>query len=64
MLVDGDGSLQAIEANGYMDSGDSAGQTVVGLMRISYPGPPMSLNDYDVISNGAPAKPFQAPAGS
>lgn len=61
VLVDGDGALQAIESNGYMDSGDSAGQTVVGLMRISYPGPPMSLNDYDVISNGVPAKPFQAP---
>ena len=61
VLVDGDGTLQAIVSNGYMDSGDSAGQTVVGLMRISYPGPPMSLNDYDVISNGAPARPFQAP---
>ncbi len=61
VLVGGDGTLQAIVSNGYMDSGDSAGQTVVGLMRISYPGPPMSLNDYDVISNGAPARPFQAP---
>jgi xanthine dehydrogenase YagR molybdenum-binding subunit len=56
-----DGSLQAVAASGYMDGGDSAGQTVVGLMRLSYPGPPMALADYDVVSNGAPAKPFQAP---
>ena len=56
-----DGSLRAISAKGHMDSGDSIGQTVVGMMRFSYPGPPMSLDDYDVISNGAPAKPFQAP---
>jgi xanthine dehydrogenase YagR molybdenum-binding subunit len=59
--VDESLSLRAIRADSYTDSGDSAGQTVVGLMRLSYPGPPMDLNDHDVISNGSPAKPFQAP---
>ena len=56
-----DGDLRAVTAAAYMDSGDSAGQTVAGTMRFSYPGPPMSLLDYDVVSNGAPAKPFHAP---
>ena len=61
VLGGADGSLKAISAKGHMDSGDSIGQIVVGMMRFSYPGPPMSLDDYDVISNGAPARPFQAP---
>jgi xanthine dehydrogenase YagR molybdenum-binding subunit len=56
-----DGDLRAVTAAAYMDSGDSAGQTVAGTMRFSYPDPPMSLVDYDVVSNGAPAKPFHAP---
>lgn len=56
-----DGRLMAIEAAGYHDGGDSAGQTVVGLIRLSHPGPPMSLVDYDVVTSGAPASPFQAP---
>ncbi len=61
VLGSADGDLRAVTAAAYMDSGDSAGQTVAGTMRFSYPGPPMSLTDYDVVSNGAPAKPFHAP---
>lgn len=61
LLSTSDGGFAALEATAYMDSGDSAGQTVAGTMRFSYPGPPMQLIDYDVVSNGAPAKPFHAP---
>ena len=56
-----EGELRAVTATAFMDGGDSAGQTVARTMRFSYPGPPMSLIDYDVVSNGAPAKPFHAP---
>lgn len=56
-----DGCLEAVEATAHMDGGDSVGQTVVNLVRLSYPGPPMSLVDYDVVNNAPPAKAFQAP---
>jgi xanthine dehydrogenase YagR molybdenum-binding subunit len=56
-----DGSLQAVEAVAHLDGGDSVGQTVANLMRLSYPGRPMALVDYDVVNNAPPAKPFHAP---
>jgi xanthine dehydrogenase YagR molybdenum-binding subunit len=61
VLGGADGSLRAVEAVAHMDGGDSVGQTVVNLMRLSYPGRPMALVDYDVLNNAPPAKPFQAP---
>ncbi len=55
------GDLRAVTATAYADGGASAGQTVAGLLRITYPGAPMSLLDYDVVSNAPPGKPFRAP---
>ncbi len=61
LLASATGELRAVQVTSYADGGASAGQTVAGLVRITYPGAPMDLADYDVVSNAPPGKPFRAP---
>ncbi len=61
LLGAADGTLRAVTATAWADGGAAAGQTVAGLLRLTYPGIPMSLLDYDVVSNSPPGKPFRAP---
>lgn len=61
LLAAADGRLRAVKATSYADGGAAAGQTVAGLLRLTYPGVPMALLDYDVVSNSPPGKPFRAP---
>ena len=60
---DAAGGLLGIGATAYADGGAAVGSTSTLLMRIMYADAAKDLQDFDVLTNGPPSKPFRAPGG-
>jgi CO/xanthine dehydrogenase Mo-binding subunit/aerobic-type carbon monoxide dehydrogenase small subunit (CoxS/CutS family) len=63
VLGDATGRIHAISMHAYADGGVAIGSTVAGLCRFPLAAVDKVLLDYDVVSHGAPAKPFRGPGG-
>ena len=55
--------LTGIAATAHADGGAAVGSTSTLLMRIMYADAPKDMQDFDVITNAPPSKPFRAPGG-
>lgn len=62
-LVDADGEPAAMSLVAHADAGIAVSNAVAQMWRMSYHQVPMHVVDYDVVTNGPPAKPFRGPAG-
>ncbi len=62
-LVGADGQPAAMTLAAYADAGIAVSNSVALMWRMSYHQVPMSVVDYDVVTNGAPGKPFRGPGG-
>jgi xanthine dehydrogenase YagR molybdenum-binding subunit len=58
-----DGSLPPFTSTFYADGGASAGQLIATFHRLTYPGSPRALLDYDVLTNAPRGRPMRAPGG-
>src|SRR4029453_15580958 len=63
VLGDDTGRIRAISMHAFADGGVAVGSTVAGLCRFPLSKVDKVLLDYDVVSHGAPAKPFRGPGG-
>lgn len=63
VATDTAGALLGIAATAHADGGAAVGSTSTLLMRIMYADAAKDLQDFDVITNGPPSKPFRAPGG-
>jgi xanthine dehydrogenase YagR molybdenum-binding subunit len=63
VLGDDTGRIHAISMHAFADGGVAVGSTVAGLCRFPLSKVDKVLLDYDVVSHGAPAKPFRGPGG-
>ena len=63
VLGDDTGRIRAISMHAFADGGVAIGSTVAGLCRFPMSTVDKVLLDYDVVSHGAPAKPFRGPGG-
>ena len=63
LATDAAGGLTGIAATAHADGGAAVGSTSTLLMRIMYADAAKDLKDFDVLTNGPPAKPFRAPGG-
>lgn len=57
------GLFDALSVTSYTNSGVAVSTQVGALMRFIYPGASKSIEDYDVVTNVAVAKPFRGPSG-
>lgn len=60
---DADGVLPAFTSTSLADGGASAGQMIAIFQRLTYPGSPRALLDYDVLTNAPPGRAMRAPGG-
>lgn len=60
---DAQGSLPPFTSVSHADGGASAGQLIAIFQRMTYPGSPRSLLDYDVLTNAPPGRAMRAPGG-
>jgi xanthine dehydrogenase YagR molybdenum-binding subunit len=58
-----DGSLPPFTSTSYADGGASAGQLIAIFHRLTYPGSPRALLDYDVLTNAPRGRAMRAPGG-
>ncbi len=58
-----DGQFDAVRSTGWADSGVAVGLNTGMLVRLMYPSDFKRVEDYDVLTNGAPGKPFRGPGG-
>lgn len=58
-----DGSLPPFTSTSYADGGASAGQLIAIFHRLTYPGSPRALADYDVLTNAPRGRAMRAPGG-
>lgn len=58
-----DGSLPPFTSTSYADGGASAGQIIAIFHRLTYPGSPRALLDYDVLTNAPRGRAMRAPGG-
>ena len=63
VLGDDTGRIRAISMHAFADGGVAIGSTVAGLCRFPLSTVDKVLLDYDVVSHGAPARPFRGPGG-
>jgi xanthine dehydrogenase YagR molybdenum-binding subunit len=63
LAVDADGALTAMRAVTHADSGVAVGHVASIMFRVMYHGAPRELEDYDVITNTPPGRPFRGPGG-
>ena len=57
------GSLMGISHQSVNDSGVAVGHLSGILTRVMYPSPKKDLDDFDVVTNTPPGKPFRGPGG-
>lgn len=57
------GSIEAMKMQSLGDAGVSVGNNCALIARVLYPTKAKRLEDYDVLTNGPPGKPFRAPGG-
>ena len=63
LATEPDGALLAMGLETYNDSGVAIGNVAGLLGRIMYPTPFKVLDDYDVVTNATPGRPFRGPGG-
>lgn len=63
IAVDGAGNALGMRSRAYSNSGVAVGHITSPLIRVLYPNVPKDLHDYDVLTHGAPSRPFRGPGG-
>ncbi len=63
LLVGAGGEPKAMNLAAYADAGIAVSNTVALMWRMSYHHVPMHIEDFDVVTNGPPGKPFRGPGG-
>jgi xanthine dehydrogenase YagR molybdenum-binding subunit len=63
VVVDRDGLARGLVTETKVDSGVAVGSSTSSLFRLMYPRVPKSLEDWDVLTNTPPGKPFRGPGG-
>jgi len=63
LAVDADGQPAAMNLTALADSGVAVSNNIGLLWRIAYHQVPMHIEDFDVVTNGPPGKPFRGPGG-
>ncbi len=58
-----EGKLDALSWTGFADSGVAVGMITGMVARLLYPSDYKRLEDFDVLTNAAPGKPFRGPGG-
>ncbi|HET6585214.1 MAG TPA: molybdopterin-dependent oxidoreductase [Nannocystaceae bacterium] len=63
LAFDDAGHLTAMRAVTHADSGVAVGHVASIMFRVMYHGTPRELEDYDVLTNTPPGRPFRGPGG-